>query len=183
VTDGRNLHLPLPTLTEPGLVLRPRRLEDADALTAACQDPEIVRWTRVPSPYTREDALEFIARDVIEAQAGEAVGLVAVDEDDRLLGSISIMDLLSTPGYGEIGYWVAAGARGRGVATRAVRLLTAWGHAELGLDRLEVHVHKDNELSHRVPLAAGYERLPGLFPSERLGMSEPVFARYVSRGR
>ena len=46
----------LPTLRDGDLVLRPKRPEDADALTAACQDPEIPRWTFVPSPYTRADA-------------------------------------------------------------------------------------------------------------------------------
>lgn len=181
MADGRNLHLPI--LREPGLTLRPRRLEDADALTAACQDPEIVRWTRVPSPYTREHALQFTAQSASEAEAGEAVGLLAVDDDDRLLGSMSIMDLRAAPGCGEIGYWIAAEARGRGVATRAVRMLTAWAHDELGLDRVEIHIHKDNDASHGVPLRAGYERLPGLHPAERLGIDEPVFVRYVSRGR
>lgn len=39
----------LPTLRDGDLVLRPKRAEDADAITAACQDPEIPRWTLVPS--------------------------------------------------------------------------------------------------------------------------------------
>jgi RimJ/RimL family protein N-acetyltransferase len=174
--------LDVPTLREPGLVLRPRRIDDADALTAACQDPEISRWTRVPSPYTRAHALEFIAGSAAEARDGEAIGLLAVDDDDRLLGSISLMDLRAAPDYGEIGYWIAADARGRGVATRAVRLLTDWAHHELGRDRLEIIVHKDNTASHGVPLRAGYERLPGLHALLRLGEADPVFVRYLSRG-
>jgi RimJ/RimL family protein N-acetyltransferase len=183
MTGGRNTQLiGLPTLHDGDLTLRPRRRSDVDAIVAACQDPEIPRWTMVPSPYTREDALAFLARSGEEAAAGESVGLIAVDAQDVLLGSFSLMDLRHAPGYGEIGYWLAAAARGRGIATRAVRLLTAWGHETLGLDRIEIHVHVDNVPSHRVPERAGYERLDGLIASPRTGVEEPVFVRYVSRG-
>ena len=170
-----------PTLIDGNLILRPRRLEDVDALVAACQDPEIPRWTMVPSPYTREHAVDFLARAGEEAASGESVGLFAVDAEGTLLGSFSLMDLLSEPGYGEIGYWLAAAARGRGLATRAVRLLTRWGHNVLGLERIEIHVDVDNAPSHGVAQRAGYERLDGLFASSRIGVEEPVFVRYVSR--
>jgi RimJ/RimL family protein N-acetyltransferase len=173
----------LPTLTDGDVILRPRRRSDADALAAACQDPEIPRWTMVPSPYTREDAVRFLARAAAEAASGESVKLLAVDPEGRLLGSFSLMDLRREPGYGEIGYWLAAEARGRGVATRAVRLLTDWGHRTLGLERIEIHVDVENTPSHRVAERAGYERLDGLIPSPRTGVEEPVFVRYVSRRR
>jgi RimJ/RimL family protein N-acetyltransferase len=172
--------LVVPTLTEPGLTLRPPRVDDADAITVACQDPEISRWTRVPSPYTREHALEYIANTAEDAEAESAVGLVAFDDDDRLVGSFSLLDLHAAPDYGEIGYWVARDARGRGIATRAVRLLTAWGHEELGRARIEIIVHKDNTASQGVPRRAGYERLPGLHPLLRVGETEPVCVRYLS---
>jgi RimJ/RimL family protein N-acetyltransferase len=179
VTGGRNSSIPI---SDGEITLRAKRRSDADAITAACQDPEIPRWTRVPSPYRRADALENIARSAAALEAGEEVNLVAVDAAGTLLGAFSLMDLRAEPGYGEIGYWLAAEARGRGVATRAVRLLTDWGHAELGLDGIEILVHRDNAPSMRVPERAGYERLPGLHPSPRTGVEEPVFVRYVSRG-
>ena len=128
----------LPTLRDGDLVLRPKRPEDADAITAACQDPEIPRWTFVPSPYTRADAEAFLTSSAEEEAAGRSAGFLAVDaEDDRLLGSFGVMELDREPGYGEIGYWVAAEARGRGVATRAVRLLADWARDELGLTRID----------------------------------------------
>jgi RimJ/RimL family protein N-acetyltransferase len=181
--SAKHSMIELPTLSDGDVILRPRRLADADALAAACQDPEIPRWTMVPSPYTRADALAFLSRADQEAAAGDSVGLLAVDPDGRLLGSLSLMDLRHEPGYGEIGYWLAAEARGRGVATRAVRLLTDWGHRTLRLERVEIHVHVDNAPSHGVPQRAGYERLDGLVASPRTGVEEPVFVRYVSRRR
>jgi RimJ/RimL family protein N-acetyltransferase len=147
----------LPTLRDGDLVLRPKHAGDADALTAACQDPEIARWTLVPSPYSRDDALAFIAAGAAEADAGRAVQLLAVDAgSDALLGSFGLMELDREPGYGEIGYWVAAAARGRGVATRGTRLLADWARRELGLTRIEILPHRDNRASRRVAEKAGF---------------------------
>ncbi|HWM08779.1 MAG TPA: GNAT family N-acetyltransferase [Solirubrobacteraceae bacterium] len=170
----------LPTLRDGDLVLRPKRRSDVDALTAACQDPEIPRWTFVPSPYTRADAEAYLERSAAETAAGKAANLLAVDAgDDRLLGSFSVMELDREPGYGEIGYWVAAEARGRGIATRAVRLLAEWAREELGLTRIDVLPHHDNAPSRRVAEKAGFADTGELVGSERGGEREPVFAVYT----
>ena len=52
-----------------GLLLRPWRPDDADAVHRACQDPDIQRWTTVPRPYLREDADTFVAKTAAEAWA------------------------------------------------------------------------------------------------------------------
>jgi RimJ/RimL family protein N-acetyltransferase len=170
----------LPTLRDGDLVLRPKRLEDLDAITAACQDPEIPRWTLVPSPYTRADAEAFLARSAEEEAAGQSANLLAVDaRDGTLLGSFSVMGLDREPGYGEIGYWVAREARGRGVATRAVRLLSEWAVRELGLTRVEILVHEDNAPSRRVAEKAGFRDTGELTRLPRGDHDEPVYAVYV----
>lgn len=33
---------------------------DTAAITDACQDPEIVRWTTIPQPYRAQDAQSFV---------------------------------------------------------------------------------------------------------------------------
>jgi RimJ/RimL family protein N-acetyltransferase len=170
----------LPTLRDGDLVLRPKRPSDAEAITAACQDPEIPRWTFVPSPYSLADAEAFLAGSAEEEAAGKSVNLLAVDAaDDRLLGSFSIMELDREPGFGEIGYWVAAEARGRGVATRAVRLLADWARAELGLTRIEILPHKDNVPSRRVAEKAGFRDTGDLTGAPRAGVEEPIYAVYA----
>ena len=169
-----------PTLRDAGLVLRPKRLADAAAITAACQDPEIPRWTFVPSPYSLEDARSFLRISAEEEAAGKSVNLLAVDAaDERLLGSFSVMELDREPGYGEIGYWVAAEARGRGIATRALRMLADWARAELGLTRIAVIPHKDNVASRRVAEKAGFTDTGELARAQRSGAEEPVFAVYA----
>jgi RimJ/RimL family protein N-acetyltransferase len=150
------LRHPDPPLSDGAITLRPSTARDADALTAACQDPEIPRWTRVPVPYRRADALRWIAASELELGAGVTIGWLAVDDEDRLLASISVMQIDREAGTGEIGYWVAREARGRGVATRAVRLVRDWAAAELGLTRLEIEAHEDNLASQAVARAAGF---------------------------
>lgn len=58
----------------------------------------------------------------------------------------------------EIGYWIAVGARRRGTATRAVRLLSTWATTELQLQRLELMTHVDNVASQGVAERAGFTR-------------------------
>jgi RimJ/RimL family protein N-acetyltransferase len=171
----------IPTLRDGDLVLRPKRPEDLDAITAACQDPEIPRWTFVPSPYTRADAEAYFEHSAKAAAEGRAVNLLAVDAQDRLLGSFGLMELDREPGYGEIGYWVVADARGRGVATRGVRLLADWAREQLRLTRIEVLPHKDNLPSRRVAEKAGFVDTGELVGSPRGEIEEPIYAVYVWR--
>jgi RimJ/RimL family protein N-acetyltransferase len=144
-----------PVLSDGALTLRPPTAGDVDAVTAACQDPEIQRWTFVPSPYRREHAVAWIASVPEQARNGNAATVLGF-EDGRLVGSFSVLEIDQRRGYGEIGYWVAAEARGRGFATRATRLLHDWATTQLGLTKLEILPHADNAGSRRVAERAGY---------------------------
>jgi RimJ/RimL family protein N-acetyltransferase len=145
-----------PTLSDGVVSVRPLRADDVPAIVAACQDPEIPRWTRVPSPYTREDAERFVAIAATEARAGEGVALAVADaSDDAFLGTIGLMEL-TRDGYGEIGFWAAPQARGRGAITRAVVLLRDWAREALGLTAIEILAHRDNGASQRVAERAGF---------------------------
>jgi RimJ/RimL family protein N-acetyltransferase len=146
----------LPTLAGDGLVLRPMRANDVDAVVEACADPEIVRWTLVPSPYTRADGEGYLAHSAQVAREGTSANLLAFDPAGRLLGSFSLMGIDRDRRVAEIGYWVAAGARRRGVATRAVRLLADWGFETLELEAIEILCHEDNLASRAVAARAGF---------------------------
>ena len=138
------------TLEDDEVLLREPTEEDVPALTEALQDPEIPRWTRVPSPYTEDDARAWLA-------ATDEDRFVIVDrETGELLGGVG----LRTPedGVAEIGYWVKREARGRGVAPRAVRLLSEWGLRERGLARISLMTEPKNRASQRVAVKAGYRR-------------------------
>jgi RimJ/RimL family protein N-acetyltransferase len=135
------------------LVLRPWREHDVPALVAGCNDPEIAHWIpTIPHPYTHADALAFLRGEATPAH--EALAMVV---DGRVVGGIGIG--LNTHEYrGRIGYWVAAGARGQGVCTRALRLLSAWALDELGLQRVDLITDPENLASQRVAEKVGFRR-------------------------
>ena len=163
----RAIHVPERRLTDGTVRLRPWREGDVSDLVEACRDPEIPRWTVVPSPYSPGDARAFIAGQNERFSRGEAAPFAVVGaEDGEFLGSVEITLLDRRSGRGEIGYWVAAPARGRGVAVRAVELISAWALGDLGLERLELLIEPENEPSQHVAEAAGFTR-EGLLRSYR----------------
>ena len=152
------LRLPDPPLRDGEIVLRAWRLSDVAALTAACQDPEIPRWTVVPSPYTEQHARDFIAGCAEDRAAGRELALAVVDSNDKLLGAIGLGRFDWEDGKAEIGYWIAREARRRAVGARATRLLAGWALTELGMERVELLANPENEGSQRLAERAGFTR-------------------------
>jgi RimJ/RimL family protein N-acetyltransferase len=146
--------------------LRPWRPTDADAVLDACQDPEIQRFTSVPSPYTRADAVTYVEQITQEGwKSGTAAHLAVVDATTAgLLASVALHDLRGPTGLpgaapggtGEIGYWCAPWARGRGVTTGAVGSLCRWGLGALELRAIWWRALVGNEPSRAVAVRAGF---------------------------
>ena len=154
--------LDVPDLADDRIRLRPPALTDADAITAAVQDPAIARYTRIPSPYRRADAVTWVGAAASAWRRGDEASFVIVEcGTEVLLGGIGVHQLRSTGAPPFVGYWVAAAARGQGVATRALRLLVAWAFGPLGLEQLTAWVFVDNPVSPRVLEAVGFRRDPG----------------------
>ena len=111
---------PDPQLEDELVLLRPWRDKDIPAIVAACNDPEIVRWTTVPTPYSAEDARAWLERCKTAWSEGAAPLAVV----DRASGEIAAAITLWLHGsVGELGYWAAPAFRGRGYVPRAVQLL------------------------------------------------------------
>jgi RimJ/RimL family protein N-acetyltransferase len=140
------------------LLLRPWRTDDAPALAAACDDPEIARWIpMIPSPYTEDDARAFLESSRQNYEAGESYNLAILDpESGALLGSVGMQNKRFHVGH--FGYWIAREARGRGVATEALLAICRWAVAELGVQRLELVTDPANTASQRVADKAGFRR-------------------------
>ena len=154
---GAGVEFPVEGISDGVVVLRLPSDADVPAIVAACQDPEIPRWTRVPRPYGEGEARGWLAQEAQSRADGEMLGLVVVDaEDGRLLGSAGIVHIDRDEGRCELGYWMAREARGRGVATRAVRLLSRWALDTLPVDRIEIHAEPDNAASRRVAERVGF---------------------------
>jgi RimJ/RimL family protein N-acetyltransferase len=151
--------LQAPRLTDGAVTIRERRESDIPAIVAACQDPEIPRYTRVPDNYTEAEALAFFSVADRRQDAGESLDLLVVEAPDGpVLGSIGLHVVPGDPHRAQVGYWVAAPARQRGVATRALGLLSRWAIPELELARLELRTLPENVMSQRVAEGAGFTR-------------------------
>jgi RimJ/RimL family protein N-acetyltransferase len=151
--------LAVPSLGDEVLLLRVPEARDIDAITAACQDPDIPRFTRIPSPYHRSHAELWVVHAGSGWEAGTEAAFVIVDpRDDTLLGSVGLMRVDDDRNVAEIGYWVAKEARRRGIATRAVRLVSRWGARDLGISRIELMTRVDNHASQGVATASGFVR-------------------------
>jgi RimJ/RimL family protein N-acetyltransferase len=134
--------------------LRPWCEEDAPAVYEACQDADIHQWIPViPQPYTMEHALAFVRGEATP----DITHSLAVTEDGTVAGSIGLR-VHDQNRTGHIGYWCAPEARGRGVTTRALRLLSRYGLEDLDLERLELITDPDNRASQRVAEKVGFRR-------------------------
>ncbi|MFJ2954255.1 GNAT family N-acetyltransferase [Streptomyces sp. NPDC087270] len=148
-------------LTTKRLLLRALEPRDGDALYAACQDPEIPRWTSVPSPYSREHADHFI--DVVCADGWRDdtmynFGVFTRDEGALVssMGLVRLQHLAAPQRQGELGYWTAKHQRGKGYTVEAARAVCTWAFDALGVERLEWFAEAGNEASRAVALRLGF---------------------------
>jgi RimJ/RimL family protein N-acetyltransferase len=161
-----------PTLTAGDLTLRPWRASDAEAVYVACQDPEIVRWTTIPVPYEREHAVGFVGAVSATAWANKtAANFAALDADGDFVGSFALVRINPGQSVAEVGYWVAPGARRRGVARRAAAAVTEWALREIGFARVELLAATGNAGSRRVAESVGFTQ-EGVLRSFAAGRGE-----------
>lgn len=166
-----------PSIERDELLLRPWAPDDRDFLVRACADPELARWLPLPSPYELDDADRFIAKGREDWRTGRGGAWVIVERTLGPVGSVGARG----PHFGrvELGYWLAAGARGRGLASRALSLL-ADHYCAAGLRRIELVIPAENSASLRVAERAGFLR-EGLLRSYRLLRDEPLDCAIYAR--
>ena len=145
-------------ITTERLLLRPLNAADAPALHRLVNDWAVVRnLSRLPFPYPRELADDWIASTARQIDEGTGFHLAIAGQEDgsELVGCIGLR-LDTTPRVGELGYWVGRRFWGHGVAREAVTRLSRWAMANLDLDRLEAQVVVDNPASAAVLRRAGF---------------------------
>jgi RimJ/RimL family protein N-acetyltransferase len=149
------------TLTTERLHLRPLQESDADAVHAACQDPDIPRWTSVPSPYSREHALDFVTTKTAQGWREDVTYNFGVftRADGTLTGTMGLLRLAHLPApdhQAELGYWTVKEQRGKGYTAEAARAVCHWAFESLGVERLEWYAEAGNEGSRAVALKVGF---------------------------
>ena len=157
--------------------LQARHLDDVRALVA---DPEVLRYTRIPEPPPDDFAESWIASYEAAREDGTRDGFAAATGDGEFVGiglapTIDRKDLEL-----ELGYIVPARARGRGVATEILRLLTVWAFDQIGAMRAYLIIDVENRASERVAERCGYVR-EGVMRSIHLKQGRRVDAGLWSR--
>jgi RimJ/RimL family protein N-acetyltransferase len=114
----------IPTLVDGPVVLRSHRPSDAERTVEQALDPESVRWTAVPTPYSREDAHAYIGSRA-RAWLDDTEWSFAVEVEGRYGGSVSLRNC--GPRRAEIAFGSHPDVRGTGAMERALRLLLGWG--------------------------------------------------------
>jgi len=130
--------------------------DDVDAIEALCQDPDVQRWTTVPSPYRRADAESFVGAWVGAGWAAGRECTWGIRTDGVLVGMVGLR--LQPERSAEVGYWLGAEARGRGLLHRSLHLVLgyAFDPAGLDLDRVEWHCVAGNWASWRAAWRVGF---------------------------
>jgi RimJ/RimL family protein N-acetyltransferase len=118
-------------------------------------------WT---GPRTEEEAALWLSGQDLGWECGDWLTFAVLDTaQHKVVGHVGLKNRdggkVGIGERGEIGFWTAAGARGRGFAPAAVRLVTDWAFGSFGPERLPLImlVHDlDNPASCRVAAKSGY---------------------------
>ncbi len=162
--------LRVPRLAAPPVLLRPFAVSDLAMVRQASTDPFIPSITSVPRTYTDDAGRAFIERQHARATQGDGYSFVIAEETDPTsgVGSIGLWLQEIESGRASIGYWVVAGARGRGLAAHALRAVVEFAFGELAIPRLHLFVEPWNTASARTAEAGGFGREATLRGWERI---------------
>ena len=151
-----------PSLSDGVVRLEPLEARFGPELAGVVLDPDIVRFTRLPTRPGEGFVEGWLSRYERGWEDGSRAGFAIVaddgNDDGALLGFMALIRIDWDALEAEVGYLLAPAARGRGLAGRALELLSRWALDALGLVRLEAWIDTENGASLRVAERAGYTR-------------------------
>ncbi|TWP35105.1 GNAT family N-acetyltransferase [Leekyejoonella antrihumi] len=152
----------VPTLTHGEVTLRAHRESDLRRIVEFANDPRSTRWVPLPRPYAEQQAREFLDSVRTSWQDDAGGRQWAIEVDGQFAGSIGLHHLTATTA--ELGYGAHPAIRGKGVMSRAARLVIEHGFDVLGLRTLAWRAAAGNFASRRVAWANGFQ-VDGTWPA------------------
>ena len=137
------------------VTLRDFKMSDVGRLVDILNQPSVTQFlsTKIPSPYTKEDATWWI-------QEGSKEGFIkAVEYDGELVGCIGV-----NPGNfeyeraGEVGYWLCSSHWRKGIMRDALRQIIALTFSNTSIERIFACVFSSNLASQKLLLDAGFKQ-------------------------
>jgi RimJ/RimL family protein N-acetyltransferase len=149
-------------LQDEAIIVRPHEPQDVDPIYLAVKESiaEISPWLPWCHPgISRDEIAAFVEFSRKGWADGSQHQFVILDASTGgLLGGISLSHIVKSNRLANMGYWVRTSAVGRGIATRAVRLVAQCGFQSLDLSRIEIAAIPDNRRSVRVAQRSGATR-------------------------
>lgn len=139
-----------------GLLLRSPTAPDVPAIAPAFLDESVGGEAGLPQ-LTAPEIHAFIAGRLNGLRASGRLFPLLIVDGERIVGGASLTNYDPFRERVEIGYWLFAEGRGRGIATRVARAL-AMHSFHVGLLRVEAVVRPENTPSIRVLERAGFTR-------------------------
>jgi ribosomal-protein-alanine N-acetyltransferase len=139
-----------------GIVLRPWLRSDAEELAVIANNKEIADYLRdgFPSPYSLQDAINWLEMVIPK---NEPPLYFAILIEGKLAGSIGLVSKSDIYRLNfEMGYFLSPHHWGKGIITKAIRAITAYGFSEFDVIRIYAEPFEDNPGSRRVLEKAGY---------------------------
>jgi RimJ/RimL family protein N-acetyltransferase len=146
----------VPTLQYGLITLRKPEERDITSIFEGVQDPLIPRFTRIPANYQLANAEHYVRERSPNGFTLQTEIQLVLEYDGNFAGAVSFHTLVLDEAKAEIGYWITANARGKGIATAATKLLTGYGFETIGFHRIEALVVESNKPSLKVLSNAGY---------------------------
>jgi RimJ/RimL family protein N-acetyltransferase len=128
------------------------------AVEALLEDPDVLRFTRVPVPPPSGFARTWLSIYEAARVDGSAEGFAALDESGAVVGLGLAPTIDRDAAEVELGYIVAPAFRGRGAGTAILGALTDWAFAAAGAERIYLIIDVENIASARVAERCGYTR-------------------------
>lgn len=148
---------PDPPLATERVALRPFRASDASDVARSCQDPTIPRWTMMTDAMTEADARSWIEQGLLWWPRGVARFAITIPPADRCVGQIGIQFDFAVR-RAEAFYWLDDAARGGGLATESLDLVTRWAFRDFDVARVQLVTFAENLASQRVAERCGFVR-------------------------
>lgn len=148
-----------PVVRGEGVRLRPLRMSDAERVHEASTDPAFALWLNSDTGRAYDQTRAWLAREVAPTD-DRTRWAVTESSDDTFIGCVTLQNIDRTVAGAEVGYWMHPDARGRGLATAAVRTLATHALSPQGarMRRLSLNVADGNDASVRVAQRAGFTR-------------------------
>ena len=149
-------------LVDGDILVRPLELTDEQSVFEAVREsiPEVSPWLAwCHADYSIEETREFLRSRADKSQGDEWYSFGVFDRNEnRFLGGVGLNFINRVHQFGNLGYWVRTSAAGKGVASKASRLVARFGFEELRLNRIEILAAVSNIGSQRVAEKIGAVR-------------------------